>query len=128
MQNGTATGARDLGSEDSQSQAPQPPIQNGTDPSPSSAQIGNHHPAVGAAAAADEVTPEADNTSVEDDVSAGAFDPGSSASAEALEVDPDAHGEEDRGDSVYAYSTYPRIQAHFQVEHPFDTMPDSATM
>jgi hypothetical protein len=116
MENGEATHALDLNFEDSQSHAP-PPIQNGMSTSDAN---GNHPVDV------EEEYLEADDTSVEGDVSASVFDPESSASG--LQVDPSAFGEEDRGTSLYAFSTYPRIQAAFQVEHPFDTMLDSATM
>lgn len=115
MHNGDATNALDLSFEDSQSHPP-PPIQNGMSTSTSSSTDGNH------SVSDDEGFLEADDTSFEGDISASVFDPGS------LEVDPDAQGEEDRGTSLYAFSTYPRIQAAFQVEHPFDTMVDSATM
>lgn len=115
MHNGDATNALDLSFEDSQSHPP-PPIQNGMSTSTSSSTDGNH------SVSDDEGFLEADDTSFEGDISASVFDPGS------LEVDPDAQGEEDRGTSLYAFSTYPRIQAAFQVEHPFDTMVDSATI
>jgi hypothetical protein len=68
-----------------------------------------------------------DYTSVEGDVSdSGVFDPGSAPSG--LEVDSDPDGQDGLDSSVYAFSTYPRIQEAFQVEHPFNTTPDSATM
>jgi len=113
QQNGTATdGAPPDLSEDWRSHAP--PGADGRSP--------NGHP--DATDEADSL--EADDTSVEGDIATSFFDTGAAASG--LQVDPDARGQADGAHSLYAFSTYPRIQEAFQVEHPFDTVPDSATM
>lgn len=118
MQNGTAIGALDLSNGDSQSHGlPQKP--NGTESGPPNGRS--------EAAATDGASLEADGTSAEGDVAASFFDPGSCSPG--LQIDPDAHGEQEgTAHSVYAFSTYPRIQAAFQVEHPFDSLADTATM
>lgn len=116
MQN--AKDGRDLSAGDPPAPLP-PAMQNGTQASSTNAQNGAHHP----------VSPAApyDGSVKADNAPAGLFDLDSSAPG--LQVDPDAHGEEDdMAASAYASNTYPRTEAAFQVEHPFDTMPDSATM
>ncbi|KAB5558204.1 S-adenosyl-L-methionine-dependent methyltransferase [Coniochaeta sp. 2T2.1] len=131
QQNGQATDASEVGAQ-AQAQARDgisfeehvaSPISNGAS-SPSSNANGNkqHVVATYASPVDDDSMLEADDTSVEGDVSPNGL---GADVASGLEFEhPGAHG----GSSVYAFSTYPRTQPAFQVEHPFDTMPDSATI
>jgi hypothetical protein len=111
MQNGKAIDEPDL-SEDSPAQLPET---NGATRSAN----GDSDPVYEQPLEADDDHP------VESDLT-NFFDPGPSASS--LEIDTDDYVGDSAALSLYAFSTYHTIQTSFQVETPYGTMPDSATM
>lgn len=68
----------------------------------------------------------------EDDLSIemGSFLEDDPSLAASLEVDANdtTNGHDSSAVSTYGTSIYPRIQPAYQVEHPFENRPDSATM